>query len=300
MPPLRIHIHSHPWPEFLTALVVTALLVTGCDTSVRPLVPQEGRYFSIFGALDVAADTQYIRVEPLADSVQVGSPAEIDAAVTLEHLGSGRTITLRDSFMELFAGDSAHNFWTAESLEPGARYRLRVQGSDGASSQATTTLPDAPPAITHSNTFLLPCAASGVQNTLTVTVRGVAERHLAALRMIYVVHDARRNSPRHVAYDYLDAAVYQNGGHEITVNYESDLEQTPFVGAIGTPCTNPAPSHALVVAARGGPHWPDFGDASLDDLARPDTFSNVTNGHGLLVGVYSDTVTVPTRQRPEE
>ena len=300
MPALRAFLSSTPWPEFLGAVVVTALLVAGCDTSVQTFVPRDGRHFSIFGALDVAADTQYIRVEPLADSMQVGSPAEIDATVTLEHLGSGQIITLRDSFMEVHAGDFVHNFWTTAPIEPGARYRLRVRRSDGATSQATTTLPTAPPEIAHSNTFLLPCADASAQNTFTVTIRGVDNRHLAALWVIYTIPDERTNGIRRARFDHFNGASYQGNYYEAFINYQADLEETPFVGDIMTPCTNPAPLRAQVVAAAGSPNWPNFGNASLDEIARPDTFSNVQNGHGLLVGVYSDTITVPTRPRPEE
>lgn len=296
----RVYPFSTPWPEFVAALAVTALLAAGCDTSVDTFVPHDGQYFSIFGVLDVAADTQYIRVEPLADSVQVGAPPQIDATVTLEHLGSGHTFTLRDSFMEVHAGDFVHNFWTTEPIEPGARYRLRVQRSDGAASQATTTTPNAPPEITHDNTFLLPCAGADAQNTFTVRVRNVDNNHLAALWVIYVANDLRTNS-RRFRHDHFDDAVYKEdvAYYEIPVNYRSDIEQIAVLGDVATPCTNPSPSHALVMAAAGGPTWPAFGDASLEELARPDTFTNVENGYGLLGGIYSDTIQVPVRQRPQ-
>lgn len=283
------------WPELIAALIVGALLVTGCDTSVQPFVPEDEDIFSIFGVLDPAADTQFIRVDPIADSVQVGSPREIDATVTLTHLGTDRTVALRDSFMQVEVDVSVHNFWTTEPIEPGASYRLRAERSDGAASQATTTIPPAPPTIEHDSTFYLPCAGSEAQNTFEVTVEGVEEGHLAALWTIYLVNDQR------FAFDHFDDAEYNVSRYEIPIHYGEDLPRIPIVGAPpDEPCIGRnRPSHALIAATAGGPDWPAFADASLNELSRPDTFSNVENGHGLLGGVYTDTVSISADDRPE-
>lgn len=284
---------SAPWWELIAAVAMSALLVVGCDTSVDPFVPQEEEPFSIFGVLNPAADTQFIRVDPLADSVQVGSPPTIDATVTLEHLGTGRTVTLRDSFMQVDVDVKVHNFWTTEPIEPGGRYRLRVERSDGQISQATTTVPTDPPTIAHDSTFFLPCADSDPENTFNVEVSGIEEGHLAGLWIIYVVNGQR------FAFDHFDDAAYLEPLYQVPVLYRSDLPRIPLVGTPTAPCIGRnRPSHALIAATAGGPGWPDFGDASLNEIARPDTFSNVDNGHGLLQGVYSDTLRIDAEARP--
>ena len=105
--------------------------------------------FSVFGYLDLAADTQWIRVTPIRQNIRPDSAA-IDAVVTLEHAGSGRVVTLRDSLFRFadpdVAGSSAwvHNFWTTEPLEPEATYRLRVERSDGAATTAVVEMPAEP------------------------------------------------------------------------------------------------------------------------------------------------------------
>ncbi|WP_240315782.1 hypothetical protein [Salinibacter ruber] len=50
---------------------------------------------------------------------------------------------------------------------------------------------------------------------------------------------------------------------------------------------------AQVAVTAGGPGWRDV---SLNDIARPDTFTNVEGGHGFVGGVYSDTIQIPIRQ----
>ncbi len=277
----------------MAALVISGLLVMGCDTSVDPFVPQDEEPFSLFGVLNPAADTQFIRIEPLADSVQVGSPPTIDATATLEHRGTNRTVTLRDSFMQVAVDVAVHNFWTTEPIEPGARYRLRVERSDGQVSQATTTVPTAPPALAHDSTFFLPCADADARNTFNVEVTGLNENHLAGFWIIYVVNGHR------FRFDHFDDATYVAATYEVPVLYGVDLPRIPLVGAPGAPCTGRnRPSYALIAATAGGPDWPAFAGASLNEIARPDTFSNVQNGHGLLQGVYSDTLRIDAEARP--
>ncbi len=93
-------------------------------TTFEPIDPG-GTPFSVFGVLDPSADTQWVRVTPLR-TVLRGSPEPTGIAVTLEELGSGRIIGLRDSAMRYpntLGLDSlyAHNFWTAERIQKLAR-----------------------------------------------------------------------------------------------------------------------------------------------------------------------------------
>ena len=52
----------------LSALLIAALLLGSCDTAFDPF--QENDYhFSVFGFLDDAADSQFIRITPVRDSI---------------------------------------------------------------------------------------------------------------------------------------------------------------------------------------------------------------------------------------
>lgn len=129
----------------LIPLVITAAFATGCDYPFEPIQKPRDAVFSMFGYLDLKADTQWIRVMPIRERLLL-EPAPIDAVVTLEHVGTGRTVTLTDSLFsfpvrELDSVAYAYNFWTAEPLEPGATYRLRAERSDGASATASIVMP---------------------------------------------------------------------------------------------------------------------------------------------------------------
>ena len=170
-----------------------------------------------------------------------------------------------------------------------------MERSDGGLTQATTTVPSAPPTITYDDAFFLPCAPEGneVLNSFRVTIEGVPNNHLAALSVIY------DGGSMTFALDHLDDAEFMTNVYEAPINYRTDIFQIPTVGSPMAPCTGRhRPQYALIAAAAGGPNWPNFGEASLNELARPDTFSNVENGHGLFEGVYSDTVRINSQDRP--
>ena len=126
------------------ALLASALLA-GCDRPFVPFQENTNGPFSIVGYLDLRADTQWVRVMPIRQNL-LTEPDPIDAVVTLEPMGSGRTITMKDSVFsyqdpELDAVAYAHVFWTPERLEAKARYRLTATRSDRAASSAVVEMP---------------------------------------------------------------------------------------------------------------------------------------------------------------
>lgn len=127
------------------ATLLLLAFAVGCEEPFQAI--QEGDHvFSMYGFLDAGADTQWVRVTPFRSSIH-GPPGPIDATVTLEHLGTGRTTVLTDSlfgFPPVNLGENdfyAYNFSTTEPIEPGATYRLRATRSDGKSARVTVQIP---------------------------------------------------------------------------------------------------------------------------------------------------------------
>lgn len=132
----------------LAACLCAALLAAACDESFEPLAPSD-LAFSVFGYLDASADTQWIRVMPVRP-LRVAPPDTLHATVTLEHLGTGRIIELRDSLFRFSsASDSGlggegmyvHNFWTQETIEPGATYRFVATREGKEPAEAVVEIP---------------------------------------------------------------------------------------------------------------------------------------------------------------
>src|SRR5262245_13938633 len=107
-----------------TFCILAALLATACEENFAPLGTSNLRY-SAFGHLNASADTQWIRVMPIR-SLVLTTPDSFGIRVTLEEVGAGRTIVLRDSLF-LFADASnpdlgstayVHNYWTTQRITP--------------------------------------------------------------------------------------------------------------------------------------------------------------------------------------
>lgn len=269
------------------AVAVTAILITACDTSVRPTVPSDEYHYSVFGILNPAQDTQWVRVESLEAPTSGGASSSLDATVTLENLETGQTWTLQDSLMEVFRDEFQHNFWTRAPIAPSTSYQLTVKNADGNTTQASTTTPARPPSIRIENPIRLPCVAPVEANRFEVSLTQVEE--LAGLRVLY--YQSVYGPTQIQEYDHYGSSSQTDEGFSAVINYYQDLQSAQRT--MSRPCLADS---AKVVAAAGGPDWPEWAryhDASISQLARPDSFTNVEGGHGTLAGVYLDTMQVP-------
>lgn len=292
----------------LAALLVGFLLVTtGCDSTVNVLRPSDEYRFSLFGVLNVATDTQVVRVEPIGDSTQIGAPPELDATVVLENLGTGQQLSLRDSFTTVGEGVRVHNFWTTHPIQPATTYRIVVQSQGKAVTRATTTTPAHSPDLSHNDAFLLPCLfprspseERKAPNTFIVEVRNV--EGIAAADIIYPItyRIGQRSLRTRNTFTHYRTVEDKGSFFEVPIFYRPDLVELnpdPALKCVSREdFTHP---YAIVAVTAGGPNWPkEWRGLPLDHIARTDSFSNVRGGHGFIGGVYSDTITVPVRQRP--
>jgi hypothetical protein len=255
------------------AAVFASTLAAGCDHPFRPFAENEHAIFSMFGYLDLTADTQWVRVMPVRQNLFL-EPAPIDAVVTLEHLGSGRVVTLNDSLFSfrdprLDGVAYAYNFWTTERLEPEASYRLRAVRSDGASTTAHVVMPPYPE-ISLLN-------YPQVQDYALLRVR--------AERVLFVdVYFAMRTAsgdpaPPIKVRDYFTFPTAEPGTHGITVNRLARFDRPLDV------------RRQEIRLVTGRPEWPFH--AELPDLAvaLPDIVpSNVENGLGFVGGLAIRTI----------
>jgi hypothetical protein len=253
----------------LATVLLAGLGHAGCDTSFEPF-QESDHYFSVFGYLDASADTQYVRVTPLRNSL-VATAGPLDATVTLEDLASGRRTVLRDSAF-VFGGRAAvHNYWTTEDVLPGAAYRLTVTRSDGAATTATIRIPD---------TFPDPQVVAEPFRPIVIRARGV--ERLADIRMVYRLLE--RFSGRRATYEvsYLTDASRTAEAFVVFLNTERDFQQIQTRYGQGVQIES---AHVVVGAA--GPDWPDLTEIDLETLALADVVSNVEHGVGFVGGVFT-------------
>jgi hypothetical protein len=136
------------WSRASSLAVCLCVAVAACDDSFGPIEPSE-LGFSVFGYLDASADTQWIRVMPIRP-LTVPSQDSLWATVTIEHLGDGRIVELKDSLFTFSTiwdpilgseGTYVHNFWTLEHIEPGTSYRFSARREGKEPAEAVVEIP---------------------------------------------------------------------------------------------------------------------------------------------------------------
>lgn len=258
-------------------MLAAALLLGACDTTIDPF-QESNRYFSVFGFLDANADSQFVRITPVRDSIALAPDRPLDATVTLEALASGQTIPLRDSLFG-FEDRVAYNFWSAQPLEHGATYRLRVARSDGAGSVVTVTLPAAYP----DPELLLPEQRGTPVPSFTAAVRITGVERLADLRIRIKSHlPGQQPGTQTIVLSFLDRVATLASGLGVQFRPYQDF----FRHAPGCPIVD----DVQVTLAAAGPDWPDFLVIDDETLALADVVTNVENGVGFLGGVSRKTM----------
>lgn len=269
----------------LAAALATAaaLGLAACETAVDPFERSE-IYFSIFGTLDAGADTQFVAVTPLRDSLFV-SPDPLDAVVTLENLETGVTTTWQDSLFRFADGTAGHVFFSAERLAPRTVYRFTVTRSDGQASWATVATPD---------TFATPTLETNVSRFTpfplfqTITVEELAD--LADLRIEYrlVLPGATEPLGEVFTISYLDEVRQRDDQFSVSFNAYRDIQD--IFGRDQFVCVGAVRAEVVVVAASEG--WPDFA-ALGEEGGALGAARNVEQGRGFLGGVASQRLSWP-------
>jgi len=257
--------------------VIVALLQVACDETFVALAESE-RTFSVFGYLDPAADTQWVRVTPTRPVIFT-SREPLSATVELKALGSGKTIVLRDSVFafpvfQQTGADSfyVHNFWTDEPIEPGEVYEFKASAPDGLPATATVAIPAEFPITVALNQVSQ--AASSVDQA---RVDGTA--HIAFVRVDVYFHDGCGNG---LQVQNFPAPRNGSGSHVVQVSKLNPLAREG--------CGD-ARVHRRMLRIIGSqepwPTGPQFDIGALGASAIP---TNLTNGVGFLGGVLTRTV----------
>lgn len=272
----------------LLLVVLTASLAsTGCDTSF-PVFTETDLTFSIFGYLDTRADTQWVRVAPIQDSMLVGS-GDIDVRVTTRNLETGEEVVWRESVFTLPSGQMLCNFWTDAAISPEATYRFTVERQrDGATSTAEVTTPE----------YFPPFRILGQppKEVISVRLRGV--ERVGAVDVSLEFQVCLPSTPPecydlHPTYPWLsDTTRTGNGRWRVEIDWLSRIKSI-----WGEDATVDLYDFVITVASVSE-DWPDY-KMPIDSLAEAvqppagEGVSNIENGLGYLGGASVRTVRVP-------
>jgi hypothetical protein len=127
---------------FLAVAFASAIVIAGCDNSIEPFA-ETTKHFAIYGFLDADADTQFIRVEATRPKPGDEGPDDTDiASVSTQNLVTGDTKIWGASTIELDDGSLGLLYSAVFKPTLGDPYRIEVLRKDGATTSATTTIPD--------------------------------------------------------------------------------------------------------------------------------------------------------------
>lgn len=262
---------------FVWGLAIFGLVgLLGCEADIDPFEISD-RYYSLFGFLDTGVDTQFVRVMPLRDSIALADVERIDARVTLEDQQRGTTIELKDSLFTFEQGRLAFNFWTDEPITPGTQYRLRVERSDGAQTQAHITMPNQDPKLR----LVVPTGFGDPRNFVQgIDIEGADQ--VVDLQLRYMVRFPHQpvGSAQPITISYADNVQPLVDGWGVGLNAYDDLQ-----GLFRTGC--PIVLSTTVFVATASADFPDLESFDEESLARPDVLTNVENGVGYVGGIAS-------------
>ena len=251
-------------------LLWAALLVGACSSEFDPR-GEAAVAVSVWGFVDVAADTQWVRVDRIREALDPDL-RPLDATVTLEEIETGRAWPLRDSVVTSSLGRTVRLYWAVADVEPFRTYRLRIEGPEVGRSVAVATAPDSV------RTF----GVRRYKSDAEVTIAGV--EHYADVQAIYTLsfRDAlgavRCCETRRVS--YLRDLHRTVGVDRVFIRHQEDVESFGRSAQL---------VDAAVLVAAAGPEWPDLPVRSGEALYLPDLESNVESGVGFFGAVATRT-----------
>lgn len=113
----------------LTIFSVVILVVLGCESSVEPIA-NTGKEYSIYGSLDIDANSNYIRVYDTKKLLTPEDTKELNVNVIFTDLSNGDSYLLEDEVIK-FENIYTHNYIIESPLDFDTRYKITVEDEDG-------------------------------------------------------------------------------------------------------------------------------------------------------------------------
>ena len=265
-------------------LLVFVFANLSCEDSFDPLQENDRYYFSMYGFLNASADTQWVRVSPAREQLEL-KKEELNFTVTIEDLETGVVTEMNDSIFTSEGDFNYFNFWTTVSIEHNKQYRIHAFDEGERSSSVTVTLPNElpTPIVRRQENFGQPTTWAVFVDD-DVNLADVQSKYYAEITAPNL--DTRRtfSFPQRNEADTLEAF---GGTYSILIEPAVEVpqisEQTilPPGGSIEI-------VYRQIYVASAGPDWrPDMPLLSDEAYALPETVSNVENGVGYVIGIDS-------------
>ncbi len=274
----------------ITQLCFIAILsfFLGCENGFKSLEENNRYVFSINGTLDVHADSQWIRVMPIGESIIPSNQNPTGTEVSILHVNSGQRSLLNDSLYQ-FNDAYVWNYWSPDTILANEEYRINAIDTDGKQSSVTVNTPSALP---------LPDFEYS-QDFETISVSGTTEDSLVLLETIYHVQPLVAvgcGPEREIRFSHLeDLRMYPDGTYSFNSTNREAIAMELGVG----PFSFIVNQRKLVIIS-AGETWPNYTNISETEATYPDVISNVENGTGFVGGIAKREIKLTPPQPPCE
>lgn len=274
--------------RILPALAIGLLALSGCEEDIDPFIEGDV-YFSMYGALDTAVDTQFVRVIPITQMVSDGDTRVSGAVVRSVRLADGNVVTWRDSTVTFADGTIGTVFYAPLRVYPGFSYRIEVERADGAMTSAQTNVPAPETAVQVG-------APSGRSRQI-VRWPGVEEEPFRVEVWYRFLNADPRRPFSDVVITYNERnqrevgdPVRNGDGWEVEVQLGGDFDLVRDQLSFRTEDPPTLLAVGMRLAQRDDQWVPPGGAFSTEVLVQPGLFSNVENGFGFIGSINNAAV----------
>lgn len=269
----------------LFPVLILCIWNLSCETTFEPLQENDLYAFTMYGSLDLHAETQWVRVMPIGETLIYKNPEPNGTKVSLIRESTGEMTALNDSLFR-FGGDAyVWNYWAGTTLQPNEEYRVVAETTDGRKSQSVVTLPSFLP---------IPDVTYSVEEE-SGTVSGSTEDPLVTVEMRYLaqaITEVGCAQEMEVIISHLDDVFITPEGE-----YHFDIDNRfRIASGLGGNVPYIVNKRELVVISASEEDWPDIADLTEEEIILPDLVSNVENGTGVIAGIATRRVIITPRR----
>lgn len=284
-------------PRRFLPILLLFVLLSGCDDTLIDPFDNDGRYFTVYGYLDLLETEHTLRVVPITRFAEnIESDAEgrgaIDATVFTTDMTSGERTEWNHAYTRLEDGTWGHLFKARFLVRPGRTYHLEIVRSDGKVTSAATTVPY------FSESNLIDQGPIVFEQDSTYIYQDVTIPEISSpwdVTLIYMWSAYPINRRMLIPYGRSGSRA-EGGGWNLRINLSDDQvavkEHVRDSFARGIPpdaTTYALTAMGVQVRVLDGNWDPPGGVFDPEVLAQPGIMSNVVNGYGFFgsIGIYA-------------
>jgi len=260
---------------------------TGCESGFEPLQENDRYAFSMYGTLDLYADTQWVRVMPVGESLIPRNPEPNGTHVTLIHHSSGEQTPMPGELFRFSNDVYVWNYWTTKQLEPQEEYMVRAVAPDGRQSYASVTIPSVLPVP---DIIYMDESEQG-------TITGTSKDTLVTVETRYLVQafgDLGCAPETEIVFSHLDdVKINLDGEYHFQVDNKVSIARE-----LGVTASNYRVNKRELIVISASEDWPNIANLREEELVLPDVVSNVYNGTGVIAGIASRKIEITPRRDP--